>query len=93
MRAGTKHSSPAAQGVVRIPSVRCVLGVCALAAARNSGRDVILKPVPRSKEAPERGFVLMWRRNGAVDRAVAALNRTVGALNRRLPPYRGPIAI
>ena len=25
--AGTKHTSPAAQGIVRIPSVRCALGV------------------------------------------------------------------
>ena len=27
VRAGTKHSSPAAQGIVRIPSVRCALRV------------------------------------------------------------------
>ena len=33
VRAGTKHGSPAAQGVVRTPSARCVLGVCVLAAA------------------------------------------------------------
>ena len=33
--------------------------------------------IPRSKAAPERGFVQMWRRTWAVDRAVAALNTVV----------------
>ena len=35
----------------------------------------------------------MWRRKGAVDRAVAALNRAVAALNRLLPPDIGSVAI
>ena len=33
VRAGTKHSSPAEQGIVRIPSVRCVPGACVIAVA------------------------------------------------------------
>ena len=66
-------------------------GVCSRSSS-NSSRDVIL-PIPRSQAAPERGFVLMWRRTWAVGRAVAALNRAVGALNRRLPPYIGSVAL
>ena len=46
----------------------------------NSSRDVILLPTPRSKAAPERGFVLKWRRKWVVNRAVAALIREVAAL-------------
>ena len=50
----------------------CARGVCSRS-SNNSSRDVILLRIPRSKAAPERGFVLMWRRKWAVDRAVAAL--------------------
>ena len=50
----------------------CATGLCCRSSS-NSSRDVILVPTPRSKAAPERGFVLMWRRKWAVDRAVAAL--------------------
>ena len=70
----------------------CARGVCSRS-SNNSSRDVILLPIPRSKAAPERGFVLMWRRQWAVDRAVAAVNKAVGALNRRLPPYVGSVAL
>ena len=78
---------------MRVPSVRCVLEVCVPRSSNNSSRDVILLPIPRSKAAPERGLVLMWRQKWAVDRAAAALNRAEGTLNRRLPPYIGSVAI
>ena len=74
------------------PCSLCARGVCSRS-TNNSSRDVKLLPTPLSKEAPERGFVLMWMRKRAVDRTLAAvdtalapLNRAVGALSKRLPP-------
>ena len=57
VRAGTKHSSSAARGIVLIHCSLCARGARVIAATA----------------APERGFVLMWRRKWAVNRAVAAL--------------------
>ena len=59
----------------------CARGACVLTATTAQSRGVILS-IPRSKAAPERGFVLTWRRKWAVDRAVAALNRSATALYR-----------
>ena len=90
---GTKHSSRAAQGLVFIPTARRVLLIgCVCSRSSSSSKSVMLS-IHLSGAAPERGFVLIRRREWAVNRAVAAqlavsvVTRRFWPLHLERPPY------
>ena len=89
VRAGTKHRSPAAQGIVRIPSVRCVFSQ-----QQQQQKGCNTAAYTSLKSSTKARFCTsVERRKWAVDTAIAAQSRAVGAPNKRLPPYIEYVAI